>query len=269
MKKFAPVFVLSAGTLWGIMGIFVRKLGTYGFSSLQIACLRILFGAVLFLLITGVFDRNLLKIQPRDSWLFLGMGLVSLLMFTVCYFTTISMASLSVAAILLYTSPIWVMLMSAVFFREKITGRKLLCAAMAFGGCVLVSGVGSASSISPMVLVTGLLSAVGYGLYSIFGTFALRKYQPLTVTTYAFIKTGLRFIPPWSQPIAIFIFFSPLSLKIYLSNPKTPTPSALSRILPKITLHASSITCEVFIYSPKSCPYGSGTSPSPVSSSIV
>ena len=26
MKKFAPVFVLSAGTLWGIMGIFFRKL---------------------------------------------------------------------------------------------------------------------------------------------------------------------------------------------------------------------------------------------------
>ena len=38
-----------------------------------------------------------------------------------------------------------------------------------------------------MVIVTGLLSAVGYGLYSIFGTFALRKYQPLTVTTYAFL----------------------------------------------------------------------------------
>ena len=187
MKKFAPMFVLSAGTLWGVMGVFVRKLGTYGFSPLQIACLRILFGAVLFLLITAVFRRDLLKIQPRDVGLFLGMGLLSLLLFTVCYFTTISLASLSVAAILLYTSPIWVMLMSAVCFREKITRRKLLCAAMAFGGCVLVSGIGSAASLSPMVIVTGLLSAVGYGLYSIFGTFSLRKYQPLTVTTYAFL----------------------------------------------------------------------------------
>ena len=187
MKKFAPMFVLSAGTLWGVMGVFVRKLGTYGFSPLQIACLRILFGAVLFLLITAVFRRDLLKIQPRDVGLFLGMGLLSLLLFTVCYFTTISLASLSAAAILLYTSPIWVMLMSAVCFREKITRRKLLCAAMAFGGCVLVSGIGSAASLSPMVIVTGLLSAVGYGLYSIFGTFALRKYQPLTVTTYAFL----------------------------------------------------------------------------------
>ena len=191
MKKMAPVFVLSAGTLWGLMGIFVRKLGTFGFSPLQIACLRILFGAALFLVITGCYRRELLKIRFRDVGLFLGMGLLSLLLFTVCYFTTINLASLSVAAILLYTSPIWVMLLSALCFREKITGRKLLCAAMAFGGCVLVSGIGSAASLSPMVIATGLLSAVGYGLYSIFGTFALRKYQPLTVTTYAFLFGAL------------------------------------------------------------------------------
>ena len=191
MKKLAPVFVLSAGTLWGLMGIFVRKLSTYGFSSLQIACLRILFGAALFLVITGCYRRELLKIKLRDVGLFLGMGLLSLLLFTVCYFSTINLASLSVAAILLYTSPIWVMLLSALCFREKITGRKLLCAAMAFGGCVLVSGMGSAASLSPAVIVTGLLSAVGYGLYSIFGTFALRKYQPLTVTTYAFLFGAL------------------------------------------------------------------------------
>ena len=191
MKKLAPVFVLSAGTLWGIMGVFVRKLGEYGFSSPQIACLRILIGAALFLVITAAFRPGLLKIRLRDAWLFLGMGLMSLLLFTVCYFSAIRMASLSVAAILLYTSPVWVMLMSAVCFREKITGHKLLCAAMAFGGCVLVSGLGSADSLSPVVVVTGLLSAVGYGLYSIFGTFALRKYPPLTVTTYAFLFGAL------------------------------------------------------------------------------
>lgn len=187
MKRYAPVFVLAAGTLWGVMGVFVRKLESFGFSPLQIACLRILFGAVLFLLVTALYRPGLLKIRLRDAGLFLGMGLVSLLLFTVCYFTTIDMASLSVAAILLYTSPIWVMLLSALCFRERITRRKLLCAAMAFGGCALVSGIGSAAGLSPVVIVTGLLSAVGYGLYSIFGTFALRKYHPLTVTTYAFL----------------------------------------------------------------------------------
>ena len=187
MKKTAPLCVLAAGTLWGIMGIFVRALASYGFTSVQIASMRIVFGALLFLLITAVFRPAQLKIHIQDVGLFLGMGLLSLLLFTVCYFTTISMASLSVAAILLYTSPIWVMLMSLVCFQESLTRRKVLCAAMAFGGCVLVSGIGSGSHFSPMVIATGLLSAVGYGLYSIFGTFALRKYPPLTVTTYAFL----------------------------------------------------------------------------------
>ena len=187
MKKTAPLCVLAAGTLWGIMGIFVRALASYGFTSVQIASMRIVFGALLFLLITAVFRPAQLKIHIQDAGLFLGMGLLSLLLFTVCYFTTISMASLSAAAILLYTSPIWVMLMSLVCFQESLTRRKVLCAAMAFGGCVLVSGIGSGSHFSPMVIATGLLSAVGYGLYSIFGTFALRKYPPLTVTTYAFL----------------------------------------------------------------------------------
>ena len=219
MKKLAPVFVLSAGTLWGLMGIFVRKLGTFGFSPLQIACLRILFGAALFLLITGCYRRELLKIKLRDVGLFLGMGLLSLLLFTVCYFTTINLASLSVAAILLYTSPIWVMLLSALCFREKITGRKLLCAAMAFGGCVLVSGMGSATSLSPMVIVTGLLSAVGYGLYSIFGTFALRKYQPLTVTTYAFLFGSL----------GAFVLCKPSEIIIIIAS--APNPGGLVLLL--------------------------------------
>lgn len=187
MKKAAPALILAAGTLWGIMGIFVRKLGTYGFSSIQIASLRIIFGALIFFAITAVAKRELLKIKVQDVGIFIGMGLISLLLFTICYFTTINMASLSVAAILLYTSPIWVMLMSLVCFREKMTKRKVLAVVMAFVGCALVSGIGGATQLSFKIIGIGLMSAVGYGLYSIFGTFALRKYSPLTVTTYAFL----------------------------------------------------------------------------------
>lgn len=191
MRKTAPLLVLAAGTLWGIMGIFVRTLTAWGFTSLQIASARIVFGALLFLTITAAVRPAQLKIHWRDVGLFLGMGIFSLLLFTVCYFTTINRASLSVAAILLYTSPIWVMLLSLICFRESITRRKALAAVLAFGGCVLVSGIGSGAQLSPLVIATGLLSAVGYGLYSIFGTFALRKYPPLTVTTYAFLFGAL------------------------------------------------------------------------------
>ena len=93
---------------------------------------------------------------------------------------------LSTAAILLYTSPIWIMLMSVLFFHEKLTGRKILALVLAFAGCVLVSGV-SGEGLSLKGLLIGLGSGLGYGLYSILGTVALRRYSPCTVTTYTFV----------------------------------------------------------------------------------
>ena len=106
------------------MGIFVRKLGAYGFSPVQIVSIRITLAALFFCALLLAKDRSGFRIPLRDLPLFLGLGLGSILFFTVCYFTAIRMMPLSTAAILLYTSPIWIMLMSVLFFREKLNGRK-------------------------------------------------------------------------------------------------------------------------------------------------
>lgn len=105
------------------MGIFVRRLGTYGFSSIQIVSIRVTLAAVIFALVLLFKDRSGFKIAWKDILLFLGLGLGSILFFTVCYFTAITMMPLSTAAILLYTSPVWIMLMSVLFFHEKLTKR--------------------------------------------------------------------------------------------------------------------------------------------------
>ncbi len=190
-KQTAPILILSAGTLWGTMGIFVRKLSAFQFTSIQIAALRIVVGSVILLAVTAALNRDKLKIRLRDAGWFLAMGLCSILLFTICYFQAISLASLSVAAILLYTAPIMVMLMSLVLFHEKMTKRKFLALLMAFLGCVLVSGIGRDSRISAAAIGFGLASAFGYGLYSILGTFVLRRYHPITVTTYSFLCAGI------------------------------------------------------------------------------
>ncbi|MBQ7533127.1 MAG: EamA family transporter, partial [Bacteroidales bacterium] len=104
--------------------------------------------------------------------------------------TAISMMTLSTAAILLYTSPIWIMLMSLLFFHEKLTGRKVIALILAFGGCVLVSGI-SGGGLTLVGLLVGLGSGIGYGLYSILGTIALRRYSPYTVTTWTFIVAAI------------------------------------------------------------------------------
>ena len=180
------LLILLAGVFWGSMGIFTRPLNAFGFSSLHLVFLRLGLGAAVFALLLLARGREGLRIRARDIPLFLGLGLVSVLFFTFCYFRAIELLPLSTAAILLYTSPIWVMLMSALLFRERITARKLLALVLAFAGCVLVSGVSGGQSAGSG-LIFGLGAGFGYALYSILGTVALRRYRPMTVTFYTFL----------------------------------------------------------------------------------
>ena len=185
-RNFGPALIILAGCFWGSMGIFVRRLSTFGFSPIQIVSLRITVAALVFALLLLIKDRSGFRIAPRDLPLFLGLGFGSILFFTICYFSAITIMPLSTAAILLYTSPIWIMLMSVLFFRERLNRIKLIALALAFAGCVLVSGI-SGEGLTLTGLLLGLGSGIGYGLYSILGTIALRKYSPYTVTTYTFL----------------------------------------------------------------------------------
>ena len=188
--KAGTALVILAACFWGSMGIFVRKLGVYGFNSIQIVSIRVTLAAFVFCMILLAKDRTGFKISVKDIPLFIGLGFGSILFFTVCYFSAIKIMSLSTAAILLYTSPIWIMLMSAFFFHEKMNRRKIAALIFAFCGCVMVSGI-SGEGIPMIGLLLGLGSGIGYGLYSILGTIALRRYSPYTVTAYTFLLAAV------------------------------------------------------------------------------
>ncbi len=66
-------------------------------------------------------DRAAVRVRLQDLWYFVGTGIFSVLFFNWCYFNAISLSALSVAAVLLYTSPVFVMLLSALCFQEPIT----------------------------------------------------------------------------------------------------------------------------------------------------
>lgn len=197
MKKIAPVFILTSGTLWGAMGMFVRHLNTAGLELLEIVALRAMITCVVLCLFLLIFDRKALKIRIRDIWCFLGTGLCSILFFNYCYFNAITMTSLSVAAVLLYTAPAMVMVMSYFLFHEKFTKIRLLALVLTFLGCMLVTGVlGSKTALSPMGILVGLGAGLGYALYSIFSRFAIeRGYESATISFYTFLVASIGVIP--------------------------------------------------------------------------
>ena len=181
------IAVLTASALWGLMGIFTRSLAAYGIQATGVILLRCGVGAILFGLTIALTEPKQFNIKLRDFWCFFGSGVCSLLFFSYCYFEAMARMNLSAAAILLYTAPTIVMLLSALFFREKITPIKLAALALAFAGCCLVSGFGAGETALPgKGLLFGLGSGIGYALYSIFSRFALyRGYSSLTINFYS------------------------------------------------------------------------------------
>lgn len=210
MKKSASLYVILGASCWGVIGIFIRNLYAFGFTPIQVTFIRSVIAVVILTASIIIKDKKLLKIKLKDIWMFLGTGIVSVVLFNICYFKCMQYCSLSVAAILLYTSPVFVMIFSAVIFKEKITKRKIAALIIAFCGCILVSGIINGNSeISGIGIILGLASGLTYGLYSIFGEFALRKYNTLTITAYTFIIGMIVMIP-----LACFENWAP----IYNSN---------------------------------------------------
>lgn len=183
------ILILTAGILWGCMGLFVRPFNEMGLTTWDIVFLRAILTTVFMAVVLLIKDKRLFKIRLKDIWCFFGTGILSIVFFNMCYFKEITVTSLSVAAILLYTAPAFVMIISAICFKERLTTTKIIALILAFMGLIFVTGVFSNSEkLTLPTLFIGLGAGLGYALYSIFSRFAIeRGYDSYTISFYTFL----------------------------------------------------------------------------------
>jgi drug/metabolite transporter, DME family len=191
------LMISLAASLWGVIAIFVKGLADLGFSSMEIVTIRVTVAFILLLVVGVSFFRNQLKVKVKDTPIFIGSGILSIVFFNWCYFTTINQMNISFAVILLYTAPAMVVIFSRFLFKEKLTNKKIIAVIGTLAGCIFITGMGSSSKedLTFIGLLTGLGSGLGYALYSIFGKIALRKYQPFTITIYTFLFATMFLLP--------------------------------------------------------------------------
>ena len=207
--KLKYLYVFAAGSLWGIISLFLKPMLNLGFSQIQTVTLRCLVAAAVLGVYMLIKDKSLFRFKLRDIWCFLGTGLVSLMFFSICYFYSMTYNGVCVAVILLYTSPVFVMLLSLPLFKEKITYKKLIAVVLTVAGCVFVSGAASGQSIGFVGIVLGICSGLGYALYSIFSRYALqRNYNSMTISFYTFLFCGLGCLP-FASPVSMALSLSP------------------------------------------------------------
>jgi len=203
--------ILLAAALWGIIGLWNRTLMTAGLSPTGIVTVRNFGGMALLMIVFAIRDRSVFRVKREHLKYFAGTGIASVLLFTICYFSCQKICSLAVASILLYTAPSFVVILSAILWKEPITKKKLLALVLTLVGCACVCGVFSGGLT---VTVSGVLLGLGagffYALYSIFGRYALAHYDSMTVTVWTFLFAGP----------ASLLMLRPAEMKVAFAEPK-------------------------------------------------
>ena len=199
MNRFAALLPLTAGVLWGSVGVFVRKMTAFGMDNSTILFSRMFLGSMIMLAGLLLLKRELLQVKKKDLGIIIFGAVAGNLGLSYFYNAAMNALTLSFAAVLLSTFPIFVMFFAAILFKEKITGRKVLCMTMAIAGCVLVSGFLEAKGVITWTaagVAVGVAASFCYGLYSIVSKMIMQRgYGSITITFYFMLTIAVVLTP--------------------------------------------------------------------------
>lgn len=186
--------VVAAASTWATLGFFAKILYAQGVSFESLVAVRASVGWVavmIFVLATGKAKN--LRVSRRDLAFLAPLGFVGIGLFYLLYFYTVRESTVGTAAILLYSSPAFVVVLARLFLKERLNAAKVLALFLTAGGVVLVAGAYLPSNleVTPTVLLTGLLSGLTYGLYSIFGRPVTGHLRPSIILSYALLFGSL------------------------------------------------------------------------------
>ena len=192
MKKSYLILPIIAGIMFGSTGIFVRTLTENGVDSTTLLFLRFSIAAIFMGIAILFTDKSLFKINKQDIPLFVLCGLC-ILGLNLCYNSSINTVPLSLAAILLSTAPVFVLIFEYFIFNEKITSIKVFSVILVLIGCTLVTGLIEENSlnISLLGIIAGIGSAIFWAIYSVSSrksiemgrhTFTILFYSLITIT---------------------------------------------------------------------------------------
>lgn len=193
----AGLFVLMIA-LWGVNWP-VMKVGLGYFPPFHFALMRLTLGAITMFAVAALAGQ--LRFPARQDWpVVLSIGLIQMCAFMVLGFIGLMYVGSGRAAILAYTTPLWVLPLSVWVLGERLNGAKLLAFALGLSGvAVLFNPLGFDWSDRRVLFGNGLL---------LFGA-ALWAVQIVHVRRHRWAGTPLSLVP-WQQAVAVLALL-PLS----------------------------------------------------------
>ena len=192
-KSMSPrLMLITSMAIFGTLGPFVRSIPV---SSGELALYRAILAAVLiggYLLVTGqkVPFAGIKKEIPLLLFSGMAMGINWILLFQAYQYTTVSVATLSY-----YFAPVIVTLVCPFLFREKLTGKQIVCFLMSTLGLVLITGIGDVGGGQDLLgILFGLGAAMFYATVVLLNKF-IKKVEGIHRTFLQFLAAIVVLVP--------------------------------------------------------------------------
>lgn len=179
---------------------------------LQLTFLRFFIGGITLLPFVLRTKDNITK---KDLLFLLGLGILNIVISMGSLQLAISMGKASTSAILISSNPIFVLMFSSIFLKEKVSKDKIVCLLFGILGITLIIYKGNSAGDTLISLMLALLASLTFGLYTVLGKLKAEGISSITMICLSSLFGSLFYIPVlYVRHIPIFDIPSEALLKI-------------------------------------------------------
>ncbi|RVU72397.1 DMT family transporter [Lactobacillus xujianguonis] len=196
-RRLWAFFAALACVMWGISGLFAKALFNISpeITPMWLSQVRMITSGIVLLVAAGFLKQKPLGSMKdkHDAWVIIAYGIFGLLPVQLFYFIVVQKANASIATILQFIGPFFVMAYLAITHKQVMRKIDVFAAIFAFIGVVLLATHGNFNSfaITPEVLFWGLLAAVGVATNTLIPINVLKRVSSLVVTGWGLLSAGI------------------------------------------------------------------------------
>jgi drug/metabolite transporter (DMT)-like permease len=218
-QKLGALFVLISATGFATLAVLGKLAFIAGLTIPTMLTLRFLIGSVIFLLLFGLShamgrkqrrrrceldpESLSLSLKGRELMLAVGLGGVGYAAMSGLFFWGLEFMPVGMVAIVLYTYPVLVVVLSAIVLKERVTRYTIMALALSLGGLVLITGA-DPTQVDPRGVAIVLSAAIIYATYITVSRSMLSTIDARVLTAYVLPSAAATAVP-------VFTFFAGLS----------------------------------------------------------
>lgn len=189
--------MLTASVLWGLMAPISKVVLNAGvLSSFALTDFRIFGAAVVFWIASAFAPKE--KVTPGDMLQLFFAALLAIVFNQGSYIVGVGLTSPIDASVITTSTPILTMIISALYLKEPITGKKVIGVMLGAAGALLLimSGQqqgGAAGNVWGDLLC--LSAQLCFSMYIVFYKGLISRYSPITIMKWMFTYASICMVP--------------------------------------------------------------------------